>query len=353
MFQGLDYIPLLHARLAEIRALEGLEDVTKRRIFPIVKVRPWFNAKAISRAYEVVEDAIGKAFYGFDLDETKFNPASERPAGIDFAKLFSAADGFQKYYDTVAEGQYRVPVFRGVSHPSPQTSRQLEHVETIGRGLIVRVPITAPGAYLQVAQQCIDRGINNTAFVFDCGWRTDALQQVAITAGLANTLLDLSEDFEIAVAASTFPDSFTHVGQRSVQQIAERDFFDQVRGLVNRGNLTYGDWASTRSPSMGGFARSRPRIDMADQFNWVFWRSNGEEDYQAVCQRVVQDEFWDGNMDAWGKFMIQATAVQEGTTIRSPVIAAAARVNLHMIAQAHRNDPVGYQTADTPVGTDF
>ncbi|WP_226698720.1 beta family protein [Qipengyuania gaetbuli] len=353
MFQGLDYVPLLHARLAEIRALEGLEDVTKRRIFPIVRVRPWFNARSIDRAYEVIEEAIGEGNYGFDLDSTKFDPASERPSMIEFARLFDPDHGYENYYDTVFQGQYRIPVYRGLADPDPQIAFQLEHVARIGRGLIVRVPITSPGAYLAICEQCLELGINNTAFVFDAGWRQDVLEQSGVTVGLVNSLFDITDQFEVSVAASSFPDQFQDMGERASRPIREVEFFDTVRGQVNRGNFTYGDWGSTRSPTEGGFARVRPRIDMADVFNWTFWRSDGEETYEEICQRVVADQLWDGNLDAWGKFLIQSTADQNGTIIKSPVMAAAARVNLHLIAQAHKNDPEGYQTPDTPVGDQF
>lgn len=353
MFQGLDYVPLLHARLAEIRALEGLGSATKQRMFPVVRVRPWFNAGTIQRAYDVIESAVGEAFYGFDLDPTKLDLGSEKPAIQEFSRLFLPTHGYEKYYETVSEGQFRVPVFRSLAAQNPQISLELSHVEQIGRGLIVRIPIAAPGAYIQIAQQCLSRGINNTAFIFDCGWRQDVLQQVAITAGLVNSLLDVSDDLEISVAASTFPDDFSKKGLKFSKRITEREYFEEVRSLVNRGNLTYGDWGSTREPSDGGFARSVPRIDMADQFNWMFWRSDGNETYQDVCRRVIQDDLWDGNLDAWGKFLIQSTAVSDGTVIQSSVMAAAVRVNLHLIAQAHRNDPAGYQTPDTPVGSVF
>lgn len=353
MFQGLDYVPLLHARLAEIRALEALGTETKRRIFPVVRLRPWFNAGSIDRAIEVVELAVGDGFYGFDLDDTKFDISSDKPAVKEFSELFSANLGYDNYYDKVSLGQYRVPIFRGITTQNPQISLQVDRAEQIGRGLIVRVPIQTPGPYLAIAQECLDKGLYNTAFVFDAGWRTDVLQQVAVTAGLVNSLLDLTEDFEIAIAASTFPDEFTNAGTRFTREINERAFFDQVRGLVNRGVLTYGDWGSTRSPSEGGFARTRPRIDMANPTRWTFWRSDGVESYQDVCLRVTQDPEWDGNLDAWGKFLIEATAQQQPSAIKSPVMAAAARVNLHLIAQAHLNDPGGYQAPDTPVGADF
>ena len=234
MFQGLEYIPLLHARLAEIRALEGLEQVTKQRIFPVIRVRPWLNSKSIERAYEVVENAVGDGFYGFDLDPTKYDPNSEREAVQEFSELFSASHGFENYYNCVASGQYRVPVFREIERPSPQIGLQIEHASQIGRGLIVRVPIANPGVYLQVAQQCISHGLNNTAFIFDCGWRQDALQQAGVTIGLVNSLLDLTEDFEISIAASTFPSEFANRGTRFTQQISEREYFDLVRNQLTR-----------------------------------------------------------------------------------------------------------------------
>ncbi|WP_454597090.1 beta family protein [Qipengyuania sp. SM2507] len=353
MFQGLDYVPLLHARLAEIRALEGLEEVTKRRIFPVIRVRPWFNARSIDRAYEVVEAAVGDAVYGFDLDRTRNDPNSDRAAVREFSLLFDHNHGYERYYNVVSEGQYRVPVFRDIYLADPQIAIQVDHASQIDRGLIVRVPVEQPGSYLSVCRQCLESGLNNTAFVFDCGWRQDALQLAGVAVGLINSLLDITEEFEVSVAASTFPDSFANQGARFSRQISEIQLFDEVRGQLNRGNLTYGDWGSTRAPSEGGFARTRPRIDMADDHNWMFWRSDGEETYADVCTRVVNDPLWDGNLDAWGKFLIQSTADQEGTLIRSPVMAAAARVNLHLIAQAHRNDPEGYRTPDTPVGSDF
>jgi len=353
MFQGLHYVPLLHARLAEIRAFQALEQVTKLRIFPIVKLRPWFNAASIHRAFEVVEEAIGEAAYGFDLDDTKFNPMSEKASVQEFNALFDPALGFENYYERVREGQFRIPVFRAISTPAPQIDAQLAHVKRLDRGLIVRVPVTSPGTYLQVAQRCLDLDINNTAFVFDCGWRRDALQLVALTAGLVNSLLDIRDDFEISVACGTFPDSFQDRGIRFFEPIRERQFFDEVRALVNRGVLTFGDWGSTRSPIDGGFARNIPRIDRADAHQWMLWRQDGDETYADICRRVVQDDLWDGNLDAWGNFLIQSTANEEGQVIQSAVMAAAVRVNLHLISQAHFDDPQGYQTPDTPISADF
>lgn len=353
MFQGLDYVPLLHARLAEVRALEALSLQTKRRMFPVIRLRPWFNAGSFDRAVDVVETAVGDGLYGFDLDITKLDPTSERTAVQEFSALFSPNLGYDKYYDMVASGQFRVPVFRNEVLHNQQTSLQINHANEIGRGLIVRVDIYNPREYLKIAQECLNKALYNTAFIFDAGWRQDVLQQSAIAAQLVNNLLDLSEEFEISIAASTFLNQFTKAGTYFTRRIDERLFFDEVRGLVNRGDLKYGDWASTRTPSEGSFARNVPRIDLADSSHWSFWRSDGVETYRDLCKRVTSDKKWDGNLDAWGKFLIEATAQGQPGAIKSPVMAAAARVNLHLIAQAHRYDPEGFKTPDTPVGKNF
>jgi Beta protein len=353
MFQGLDYVPLLHARPAEVRAMQELPISTKRRFFPVVRLRPWLSAKSFSRAFEVVEDAVGDAAYGFDLDATKYDPASDKSAVLEFSALFDPAYGFSHYYDAVAEGQYRAPVFRGLNSGNPQTLVQLEHVKRINRGVIVRVQIENPGPYLDVAQACLDEGIGNVAFVFDAGWRQDVLLQIGLTAGLVNSLLDISEDFEIAVGASTFPDSFADGGAKFSRNISEVEFFSQIRAAVNRGNLTYSDWGSTRSPSEGGFARNVPRIDTSELDRWNFWRRDGDEDYQDIARRVIIDPLWDNDLDKWGNYIVKSTADGTDPQIKSPVMAAAARINLHLIAQAYRNNPSGFEAPDEPVGDDF
>jgi hypothetical protein len=82
MLEGRAYVPLLHARLAEIRALRELPEVSKNLFVPVVKLRPWLNSKSLDKAIEVVEQAVGNRLFGLDLDETKYepNPDPDRPA---------------------------------------------------------------------------------------------------------------------------------------------------------------------------------------------------------------------------------------------------------------------------------
>ncbi len=55
----------------------------------------------------------------------------------------------------------------------------------------------------------------------------------------------------------------------------------------------------------------------------------------------------------WGDYMIQSTADGEEPSIKSAVMAAAVRVNLHMIAQAGFENPVQIHLGDELVGEDL
>lgn len=355
MLEGRPYSPLLHARLAELRALRELPDTTKNLLVPIIKLRPWLNAKTLDKALEVVEQAVGNRLYGLDLDESKFElvPDPGKPARVEFAALFNAEDGYRRYYELVASGSNRVPVFRGINAPQPQVDEQLDRIRGLERGGFVRAPHNSPGAILDVVQRAHDRAIENIVFVIDCGWGRDLLTRSAICAGLVQQIVDIAEDFEIVISGSSFPDSFNGLGPRFETLAQERSLFQEVRRAVNGGNLIYGDWGSTRPPSDPVPMRNIPRIDVARSSNWLSWRSEDEEDYQDLAIRAMNDPEWEGDLGIWGEYMIESTASGSDGAIRSPAMAAAVRVNFHLHRQANFENPDGLHIGDEVVGDDL
>lgn len=355
MLEGRVYVPLLHARLAEIRALRELPDSSKNLMVPIVKLRPWLTSKSLERALEVVEQAVGNRLYGLDLDESKFdeNPDPDKPARVEFCALFDSTDAFRNYYDLVECGPNRVPVFRDLTSQNPQIDDQLDQVEELERGLFVRAFPGQPGSLLQVADEILARGIENTVFILDCGWGRDILTQTALCAGVVQNLVDRSEQLEIVIAGSSFPNSFTGIGERAEFVARERNLFQEVRRLVNGGNLTYGDWGSTRPPSDPVPMRNIPRIDLARPNDWVCLRSEEGEEYEDIAKRAIDDPAWDGELGIWGEYMIESTAEGSEGSIRSPAMAAAVRVNLHLHQQANYDNPNGLHVGDEVIGDDL
>jgi hypothetical protein len=94
MIQGLDYVPLLHGKRAELKALAYLDKFTRDRIFPIVVVRPWPNAKKLSAAFEKVDEAVAGYRHGWDIDRHKMRRVEIEPAGSQFDALFNSDDGY-------------------------------------------------------------------------------------------------------------------------------------------------------------------------------------------------------------------------------------------------------------------
>jgi hypothetical protein len=354
MLEGREYVPLLHARLAEVRAMRELPDSSKNQLVPVFKLRPWLNAKSLDRALEVIEEAVGNRLYGLDLDETKFqaNPDPEKPAQAEFSALFNQTGGFERYYDLISRGENRVPVFRN-SGTVVDLDDQLDRIDLIGRGVFIRVDVNQPGAILAIATRINARQTDNPVFVIDCGWGRDILSSAALASGLAQNLIDISDNFEIVVAGSSFPNTFAGLGDRFETDAIERILFAEVRRQVNFGRLVYGDWGSTRPPTDPIPMRNIPRIDTAKPSNWISWRSVDEESYVEVAERTVTDSTWDGRLGIWGEYMILATATEEEVRIKSPAMAAAVRVNMHLHQQANFDNPSGLHVGDEVVGDDL
>lgn len=355
MLEGREYVPLLYTRLAEIRAMRELPESSKNLLVPVFKLRPWLNSKSLGRALEVIEEAVGNRLYGLDLDDFKYesNPDPEKQARVDFASLFNSEGGFETYYKLTNDGVNRVPVFRALTSQHIQIERQLDHIEAMDRGVFVRAKVGEPGHFFDVARAIKQRGVGNAVFIIDCGWGRDILTSAALAVSHAQNLIEISQEFEIVVAGSSFPDAFAGLGDRFEIAAIERQLYSEVRRQVNYPSLYYGDWGSTRPPTDPVPMRNVPRIDIARPNNWVSWRSEDDESYVDVAERTVSDSFWDGELGIWGEYMIVATSEGEEVRIKSPAMAAAVRVNLHLHQQANFDNPDGLHIGDEVVGDDL
>ena len=337
-----------------MRGLKEVPAVVKNRLFPVVRLRPWLTASSFDRAIEVTREAVGDGTFGFDLDDTKFDPNSDRAAVKLFTKLFSPVNGYQEYYEFLVDKPDLVPVFRDLTSDNTQGLSQIYQASLLDRGLFVRVDLSNPGSFLDIARLCVRSEMKNVVFIFDCGWRRDPLPFAAICVGFVKSLLEISDEFEIVITSSSFPADFTDQGNRFSVRISERDFYNLVRSQINIGKIFYGDWGSTRSPRLESqVMRSRPRIDLARHDSWMFWRSDGVENYQMLAKRAVMDHLWQPSPSSWGKYLINCTALGVEPCIRSAVMAAAARINTHLIEQCSIESSIDPDQGDELLGDDF
>lgn len=318
-----------------MRALEGLPSATKNLIIPIIRLHPWLTARQLMRAIERIKEAIGERFFGLDLDETRRNRRAT-PAYEEFERLFDPADGWRNYYEFVASVPFAVPVLRAGA--DMQLGLQLAQVETIDRGLFVRVDVQQPFSVRAVAQECVERQLENVVFVLDCGWRDHLLPYEAACVGLIRTISEVSPDFEFVVGGGDFPaDGFDTKGANFQIPGEERQLVDGVRRVLNDVEIIFGDWASTRPPPTDSLIRrSRPRLDMPTSGGWECWRSETPAGtYGDLAANAARDRRLGAMSDLWGEQLIIATRDGGEPAIKSPATAAAVRINLHIVTQAH------------------
>jgi hypothetical protein len=304
-------------------------------MLPIIVGRPWPNANRLNRTWEKVHDALGDRPYALDLDPTRRNSGSPKEAAGEFDSLFDVSEGCVSYYDLIATLKNAIPVLRIQGGEAPALQEQLDCVNALDKGLVLRLKYNEVTRPIDLASQVM-QATDDLAVVIDAGWSPDLLGREAWATGIIQALTDLQPEVELVVCGSSFPDSFTSVGDRGTISVHERSLFD---GLVRRHNaaaLTYGDWGSTRPPSVDSVPmRNVPRIDLPDRRRWICFRREAAEGYPEVAARVVDDEDWPDELEIWGTYMIRSTAEALPGSIRSAGTAAAARINIHLHRQVH------------------
>lgn len=337
MLENFPYCPTLHARVAEIKALAQLPAATKDRLFPLIVARPWPNAKHLSRTWEKIGEAFGSRRYALDLDRAKKGAGGSRPAAAEFDALFEAYNGFENYYSALSEIAGALPVLRISGGSASQLDAQADHIEKLDRGVVVRIEHGVVTNPLALVDQVLERFQDLCIFV-DVGWSSDTLGREMWASNIIERISGEYPEIEVVISGSSFPSSFTGIGERGIIPVEERSLYNNLVRRHNAATLIYGDWGSTRPPSDPIPMKNIPRIDLPTSNQWISFRRDGdledEEDYSDIAQRVVADPDWPADLNIWGTYTIGWTANGEPGAIRSPGSAAAARINIHLHRQA-------------------
>lgn len=335
MLQGLQYVPLLYSKRAELRALRKLDKATRDRIFPIVAVRPWPNAKNFEAIIPQLNEALAGYRHGFDLDRDKRGKVKLQPAAGEFEALFDANAGFKNYYDLVARDVNRIPVLRDVDGKFIDLDNQFDRIDALHNGVIIRLQRD----FCEDVAAVIDSGrlvVDDVLFAVDVGWSLDVIAQEMWASQLITKITDWDPTAEIVCLSSSFPNSFTHIEYRGTFSIDDRDLFDRLVRRHNSARLVYGDWGSTRRSEEQGGGTHYDRIDTAKPGEWVSFRQTDTEvGYQIVAGRTLADPQWATLPTCWGKHSIECTALDIPGKIRGTEAAISSRINMHLTAQAN------------------
>lgn len=350
MLEGKTYCPLLHTRVAEMKALQMLSSATKDLLFPLFVMRPWPNAKRIEKTWDKISECFGPRRHAIDLDPFK-RGAVRAGAGPEFDALFDPSNGFENFYRAVEDREFAIPVLQSADGALDDLDRQSGHVDRIGRGAVLRL------------QQGITR-LPNEAFAIasgrlpdlviwiDLGWTRDLLQRELWASQILEEIGRQSPDSEVVLSGSSFPASFGPVEREAVRTL-ERQVYENLVRRHNAVRIRYGDWASTRAPQDPTPMKIVKRLDLPVSRDWVFFKDGGDESYRDLAERVRTDPAWLETPEVWGAYLIESTAEDLPGSIKGQAAAAAARVNIHMHRQAHFDNPLAPPRGDEPFTDDF
>jgi len=334
-WSGVDYLPLLSLRPAEMRALEELPNLTKDRLLPVIHLRPWVGSHRLENATGRIAAAYGDRPVVIAMGERE--QSNERLVHAELQALRSHADGFNEWCSFFERSANYIPAIQ-FSPEVTDEEAQIARLFGMDRGLVVIIEKPAFPAIGIIAKRVGERsnGGQGLCFIIDFGVAgRDHLEVAARASGFIDVIRGHAPEAYVALSASSFPDSFVGLPE---QPIYERRLFDV---LPARDGIIYSDRGSAKvERQTGGGGLPAPRIDYPLVADWKFFRCNdgttGFAGYQKQSQALIATEtdgMWNPRLRVWGTQMIERTAAGDTSAIGSPQKATAARINLHLQRQ--------------------
>lgn len=355
-FRGSVYFPTLGIRPSEMRALEELPESTKDRLTPVVLFAPWVGSKHLKNSVDRLKTAFDSRPFYLDLDTAYESDQTDRPAVTEFAKLFEDdGSGPKNYYDFVESIPNAIPVLRVENNLATTLDYQLERINTLERGFMVRLRKPAFDIMKGVVLSALfETGLSNYVISLDCEWSEDIIECERWCREVIDQISIAGVSVPIITSVSSFPKSFSDIEGIRVIPINSRILYDNIRRRYsNELEVFYGDWGTTKPREKKGGRTPPARIDYVSNDTWVILRKKDEWDYLQAAQALIESSLWNGDLHVWGSLMIEKTAAGDVSGITSPAKNVAARVNLHLHQQAWFDEPNEMLDTDDPWDDDL
>lgn len=337
MLVGVNYVPLLKGKVAEVTAYRNLSDEVKALTLPIFQVRPWQNANLLQLAVDRIRGAVGGNTLAITLDRDRRGGASSKPAQAEFDALFNAHAGNRAFYDFVSNVPEAVPTLQEATSPE-NLLLQLGNAAQLNRGLFVHFRQGATPPILNLAGS-VPPLPHDTVFVVDAGWSRnyELLESWAIST--VRRIVEAIPDPEIVVMSSSFPDSFGSIKGHGTINYHEQRLAAAVIQRFQNSRITYGDWGSTRPPQSGGGGDIPPRIDVPHLQGCNTFRASEDTDtFSSMATSAMAHTSFGSVPDCYGKRAIVAT-VTDGI-IKNAAKSTEARINIHLTLQSRADGTI-------------
>nr|WP_246771330.1 beta family protein [Aestuariivirga sp. YIM B02566] len=343
------YVPILAIRPAEMKALEELPEVDKDSMLPLILIRPWLSANTLSKSINRFKEAYGETrpwladidpFYAAALanDDDDDDEADPKKVFSEIEALQDPANGYSNWCAFIEADPRAIPCLRLDPNNINALTQEIITFSAMQRGICLRIPRAGFGGIGQIADILNAQNVTSVLFILDFEQATmNELSNAAAAIGLINTIKGKIPGAEIAISATTFPDSFNGLKE---QAIAERGFFSLIKAQLGQFRLIYSDRGSARAEKRtGGGGLPPPRVDYPSFKNWYFFKPEKIPTYQAAAKAAMTHKSWEPKMKIWGTQMIERTAKGDPYAIVSPVRSTATRINLHLHHQLYFDDP--------------
>lgn len=338
------YYPTLCIRRGEMVGLEHLDEETKDLLLPIILFSPWMGSHQLANSHQRIERAFGNRDIILDLDR-HYSSRSNVQSRLDFRALVSGDDSHLRWVDLIASHENYIPTVQIVGNTEDQISHQLSAFSEMGRGVVLRANLSNTHELARLDYSLgyyIDRDETDLLVVLDVNYQADTTVSAVSAAGVIDRVLETAPFAKFVVTEPNFPNSFGDFDPEGRLPIASVQVHQALPERFSNYPIYYGDWASTKPRYLdqgGGGVSPIPHIELPTDDSWLIFRSSREDmSYAQVARRIILTEEWADRPFTWGTGMIERAAGDGGGISTGPD-AIAARVNIHLFMQAHRDNP--------------
>lgn len=362
---GVSYIPILSISQAEMTALTELPDKDKDLMLPMFPMKGWGASIKLENSIDRIKSSIGHRPWIADIDDIFLQESRrkiDRNLGFrnvheEVCLLDESYDGYKNWYEFVKNIPEAIPTLQ--LRDLTQLEKQMQRLESLERGVVIRLPIAKIEAYLpHILLLFYQRENGNFLLILDLeNVDSSSLEKASTITDIFKLIRDSLSDISFSISGSSFPSSFSKqtYGENSIY---ERLIFNQVKKDISDNFLIYSDRGSARAGKIGGGSpHPPPRIDYPLSNDWRFIRfeyndpgnpQEGEKKklYTAIAKEMIQMNYWQSELRLWGTQMIELTSQGNSWGINAPGRATAVRINIHMHQQLCYNTPTNLMDTD-------
>ncbi len=348
------YLPILSLKPAEMAALEELYDSEKDDLLPVISLKRWTTSKSIDNSIKRVVKSFGNRVWIADLDcefldtlDEQISKDNSPEVFTQFKKLATSENGYKNWVDFITSNNDLIPVIQ--TRELDEVSLQIDHFIKANKPIVARLKMAGsnaltPQAFNKVVNIISSKNLSELIIILDYGdLSRENLLEYHKCSILVQTLHRLIPEAIFSVSGTSFPYSFGRSYKGEIP-IYERQIHNKVMNDCPNIKLAYSDRGSTREHSLnGGGGTPPPRIDYPLKNDWRFIRKEINEDkgdtkeelYMQSAQEMILCDYWIDGLPAWGRQMIEKTALGDKYGITSAHRATAVRINLHLHHQLH------------------